>query len=116
MRRIGYLSGSSREAGRQFTEPLIEGLQSFGWIEGRNLVIEWRFADGNAEVLSDLAANLVRAPVEVIVTQTAAAWAAQLQTSRIPIVGVNMATPVESRVIASLARPGGNTRNRQSDE
>ena len=92
VRRIGYLSASTREDSRFTTDLLVDGLRALGWIEGQNLVIEWRFADGRADLLPELAENLVQKQVEIIVTQATASYAAHKQTSSIPIVGVNMAT------------------------
>lgn len=84
-------------------------MRSLGYEEGRNLAIEWRFADGQYERLSALAADLVNRKVDVIVTgSTPATKAAQQATSTIAIVMATVGDPVRSGLVASLARPGGN--------
>ena len=84
-------------------------MRELGYVEGKNLVIEWRFADGKIERLPDLAAELVRLKVDVIVTAgTPATSAAQKATTTVPIVIANQGDPVGSGFVASLARPGGN--------
>ena len=89
--------------------PFRQGMRELGYVEGRNLAIEWRSAEGKAERLPALAAELVRLKVDVIVTAgTPVTSAAQKATPTIPIVMVNLADPVGSGFIASLARPGGN--------
>lgn len=88
---------------------LRQGLSEFGWIEGRNLAFELRFAEGNLDRLPQLADDLVRANVDVIVTGSSrGALAAKNATSTIPIVMVVIGDPVQGGLIASLARPGGN--------
>ena len=108
VRRIGILrSGApdSPEAVRQIADVL----RKFGWVEGQNLVVERRFADGRPERLRSLADELVRLKVELIVTTgTAATLAAKSATSTIPIVFWSAGDPVGSGLVASLARPGGN--------
>jgi len=105
--RIGFLSlGSGPGSG---TEAFRQGLRELGFVEGRDLIIEYRWAAGKKERLPELAAELVRLKVEVIVTVvTPAAEAAKLATSTIPIVMAAVADPVGSGLVASLARPGGN--------
>ncbi|MBM2844685.1 MAG: transporter substrate-binding protein, partial [Anaerolineales bacterium] len=85
-----------------------EGLRQLGYVEGQNLVIERRFSEGRTERLPDLAADLVRLKVDVIVAAVYAADAAKGATSTIPIVMTNNSDPVGSGLVASLARPGGN--------
>jgi ABC-type uncharacterized transport system substrate-binding protein len=88
---------------------LREALRDRGWIEGRNLVVEERFADGHGERLADLAADLARLPVDVIVTQgSPATRAAKQATITIPIVMWNTTDPVGQGFVSTLARPGGN--------
>jgi putative ABC transport system substrate-binding protein len=108
--RIGFLSGSA------LTPELARGLDAFrhalrehGWVEGHNLVIESRFAEGHFERLPTLAAELVGLHVAVIVTEgSEGVQAAQHATQTIPIVMRSVAEPVQRGFIASLARPGGN--------
>jgi putative ABC transport system substrate-binding protein len=84
-------------------------LRELGWIEGRNLIVERRNADGRAELLQPLAEELVRLNVEIIVTSgTDAAFAAKNATTIIPIVLLAAGDPVRAGLVASLARPGGN--------
>ena len=109
--RIGYLDLGSRQssvdAGRY--DALLSGMRELGYVEGKNLVFEARFADGNAERLDSLAAELVRLKVDVILTVgTPASHAAQRTTATIPIVVVFSSDPVREGLAASLARPGGN--------
>jgi putative ABC transport system substrate-binding protein len=84
-------------------------LKDLGWVDGQNIVIEWRFAGGRAERLPDLAAQLVRLGVELIVVpSTPTALAAKNATTTIPLVTVGGNDPVSLGLVASLARPGGN--------
>lgn len=88
---------------------LREGLRELGYIEGHNIRIEYRWAQGNFERLTDLAAELVRLKVDVIVTfVTQASLAAKKATATIPIVMVGVANPVGTGLVASLAQAGGN--------
>jgi putative ABC transport system substrate-binding protein len=88
---------------------LTQGLRDLGYVEDRNILIERRYAEGRAERLPDLAAELVRLKVDVIVAMgTAGTQAARNATKTIPIVGVSMADPVGLGSVASLDRPGGN--------
>ena len=89
--------------------PFRQGMRELGYVEGRNLVIEWRSAEGKAERLPDLAAQLVQLKVDVIVTAgTAATSAAQKATSTLPIVMATTVDPVGSGFVKSLVRPGTN--------
>ncbi len=93
-----------------------EGLRNLGYVEGRNLVFERRYAGGNMERLPELAAELVRLRVDVIVTGTNIHVAAvRGATTAIPIVMVFAADPVKSGFVASLARPGGNITGLSAD-
>jgi putative ABC transport system substrate-binding protein len=109
--RIGYLDFGSRQsvvdAGRYAA--LTQGLRDLGYVEGNNLVLEARYADGNANRLDGFAAELVRQKVGLILTYgSAASRAAQRATATIPIVVIVTADPVGDGFAASLARPGGN--------
>jgi putative ABC transport system substrate-binding protein len=107
--RIGRLSPLSAAAEEPMLEGLRRGLREHGWIEGRNFTFEIRTADARVDRLSGLAADLVRVPVDVIVTgSSAGALAAKNATSTIPIVMVTTGDPVAHGLVSSLARPGGN--------
>jgi putative ABC transport system substrate-binding protein len=109
MRRIGWLSPASAAEGLSNLEALRAGLLELGYVEGKNIAIEARWADGRSEHLSHLAAELVRLPVDVICTAgTPASGAAKKATSRIPIVFANVAFPDQTGLVASYPRPGGN--------
>ena len=106
--RIGYLTSAldrvnpNRYAFRQ-------GLRDLGWIEGQNIVIEYRYAEGKNERLADLAADLVRLKVDIIVTTGGTATNAAKQATRlIPIVFTQVGAPDKQGFVASLSRPGGN--------
>jgi ABC-type uncharacterized transport system substrate-binding protein len=103
--RVGFLGTTPTPP----LEGLIDGLRQLGWVEAQNLIIERRFSEGKQERLGDLAAELVRLNVDVIVTSgTPASLAAQRATSTVPIVVAVVIDPVGSGLVASLARPGGN--------
>jgi putative ABC transport system substrate-binding protein len=110
--RIGLLSHGRSEgsdASRATLEALVTGLRELGYTEGQNIAIEREFGEANADRLRELAAELVKRRVNLIVALgTAAARPAKQATSVIPIVGIAMADPVEDELVASLARPGGN--------
>src|SRR6266550_2715734 len=107
--RIGYLSSDSPSTIAVRIEAFRQGLRELGHVEGKNIVIEWRFAEGKADRLAGLAAELVRLKVEVIVTSgPAATRAAKEATVSIPIVTAQDPDPVGNGLVASLARPGGN--------
>jgi putative ABC transport system substrate-binding protein len=107
--RIGWLGGPTRESAEPFVQAFQRGLKDLGWVEGQNIVIEWRFAGGRAERLPDLAAEMVRLQADVIVApSTPTALAAKNATKAIPIVTVAVGDPVGLGLVASLARPGGN--------
>jgi putative ABC transport system substrate-binding protein len=92
-----------------FWEPLRQGLRDLGYVEGQNLVLESRSTDGRDERLPALAAELVQLPVDVIVTQgTPATMAARDATTTIPIIMIGAGDPISNKLVASLARPGGN--------
>jgi putative ABC transport system substrate-binding protein len=105
--RIGYLSGGSLSPVR--TEPFRQGLRDLGYVEGKNILIEWRSADGKRDRTLALAAELVRLKVDVIVTTGSGdTRAVKEATSSIPIIITQANDPVGSGFVASLARPGGN--------
>jgi putative ABC transport system substrate-binding protein len=107
--RIGFLTAVSQTGISHLAEAFLQGLRDLGYVEGQNISIEYRWADGNFERLPALAAELVRLKVDVIVaTVTQASLAAKDATATIPIVMVAVGSPVEARLVASLARPGAN--------
>jgi putative tryptophan/tyrosine transport system substrate-binding protein len=106
---IGLLGTGSAAAQSQWTAAFVQRMRELGWIEGRNLAIEYRWAEGHTERLKDLADELVRLKVDVIITHnTPGPLAAKQATSTIPIVFATAGDPVGSGIVASLARPGGN--------
>jgi putative ABC transport system substrate-binding protein len=107
--RIGYLTVTSLSAIPARTEAFRQGLHELGYIEGKNIIIEWRSAEGKLDRLPALAAELVRLKVDIIVTTGGVVTrAAKEATSTIPIVMAQDPDPVGSGFVASLARPGGN--------
>jgi len=107
--RIGYLSGSSLTALAARIEAFKQGLRELGYVEGKNIVIEWRSAEGKFDRLPELAAELVRLKVDVIVSPGPQVTRPLKEaTSTIPIVMAQDTDPVGSGFVASLARPGGN--------
>jgi ABC-type uncharacterized transport system substrate-binding protein len=107
VRRIGYLQGDVSGLSSAFYDILREGLRDLGYVEGRNLVIEYRSGEDRAR-LAELAAELVRLKVEVIVTPGAAASPARRATETVPIVFSYSGDPIAAGHVKSLARPGGN--------
>ena len=111
IRRIGFLAARSRPtpSNPDYYDAFVQGMRELGYVEGKNLVIEWRYADGKYERLPDLADVLVQMKLEVIVTHsTPGTQALQKATKSIPIVMTSINDPVGSGFAASLARPGGN--------
>ena len=107
--RIGYLTGSSPSADSTRIEAFGQGLRELRYVEGKNIVIEYRYAEGKLDRMTELAADLVRLNVEVIVTGgPLVTRAVKEATTTIPIVMTQDADPVGSGFVASLARPGGN--------
>ena len=107
--RIGYLRSTSPSDRPPLLDAFRQGLRELGWVEGRNIVIDYRYAEGRFDRLPDLAAELVRLKVDIIVASpTPAAAAAKNATQTIPIVMIAVTDPVGLGLIASLARPGGN--------
>jgi putative tryptophan/tyrosine transport system substrate-binding protein len=107
--RVGYLDPSTASGSAVLLEEFRQEMRKFGWIEGKNFTIEYRFADQKNERLPDLAADLVRLKVDLIlVVSTPPALATKNATATIPIVMTFAGDPVGSGLVASLARPGGN--------
>ena len=107
--RIGYLSSTSPSAGSARIEAFRQGLHELGYVEGKNLVIEWRYAEGKLDRLPALAAELLRLKVDIIVSASPpVTGAAKDATVTIPIVMAHDPDPVGNGFVASLARPGGN--------
>ena len=105
--RIGYLTGTVSAS--NLYEPFWQGLREYGYVEGHNIVVDYRSAEATVDQLSGLAAELVGLPVDLIAAEASPAiHAAKQATSTIPIVMVIVADPVEQGLVASLARPGGN--------
>src|SRR5437870_1035854 len=106
---IGLLGATTSAAQSQLTAAFVQRLRELGWIEGRTVAIEYRWAEGRSERFAEFAAEFVRLKVDVIlVHNTPPLVAAKQATSSIPIVFATAADPVGTGVVASLARPGGN--------
>jgi putative ABC transport system substrate-binding protein len=106
---IGFLGASTPSAQSQWTAAFVQRLRELGRVEGRNVAIEYRWAEGRNERLSEMAAELVQRKVDVIVTHSAApVIAAKQATAAIPIVFATAADPLGNGLVANLARPGGN--------
>ena len=107
--RIGFLGLASASRWASRVEALRSGLRDLGYVEGKNIVIEYRWAEGKNDRLPELAAELVRLRVDVLVTHsTPGSLAAKRATTTIPIVMVHSGDAVATGIVASLARPGGN--------
>ena len=105
---VGFLGVSTPAAQGHLVAALVQRLRELGWIEGRTIAIEYRWAEGRDERYSEIAAEFVRLRVDAILTQgTQAALAAKQATSAIPIVATVIGDPVGSGLAASLALPGG---------
>src|SRR5262249_22129409 len=105
---IGFLGTATPSAWSQFVAAFVQRLRDLGWIEGRNVAIEFRWAEGRTERYTEIATEFVRLKVDVIVTAGSAVLATKQVTSEIPIVFAVALDPVGSGMVASLARPGGN--------
>ena len=107
--RIGFLDSSTAAGGAVLVDAFRQELSKLGWIEGKNIIIEYRFAEGKPERLPELGADLIRLKVDLIVVSGAPpALAAKKATTTIPIVMTSVGDPVGAGLVASLARPGGN--------
>jgi putative ABC transport system substrate-binding protein len=107
--RIGFLDHSTASGIAVLSEAFRQELTKLGWIEGKNITIEYRFAEGKSDRLPELAADLVRLKVDLILVASAtSALAAKRATTTIPIVMTSNPDPVAAGLVASLARPGGN--------
>ena len=107
-RRIAFLGPRTPSETVRFLEAFRQGLSELGWVEGKNINIEYRFAEGKDERLRDLAAEVLRLKVEIVVGEGGAANVLHRMSKTIPIVMAESTAPVEQGLIQSLARPGGN--------
>ena len=108
LRTIGFLGGTSPSVVSQSVAAFVQRLHELGWMEGRNVAIEYRWAEGRSERFAEIAAEFVRLKVDVIVTVGSAVLDAKRATSVIPIVFAVASNPVGGGLVASLARPGRN--------
>ena len=107
--RIGYLDNSTASGIAVLLDAFRQELSKLGWIEGKNITIEYRFAEQKSERLPELAAELVRLKVDLIVTSGGPTpLVAKKATTTLPIVMINSPDPVAAGLVTSLARPGGN--------
>ena len=105
---IGFLNTRAPEQDAHLLAAFRQGLAETGYVEGRNVAIEYRWAEGHSDRLPALAADLVRRQVSVIVANSQATVAGKAETTTIPIVFMTSADPVQVGFVASLSRPGGN--------
>jgi len=111
VRRIGYLGEATADSdqARAFKRQIVEWLQQLGWQEGRNLAIEWRYAEGRLERADNLAEDLLRSNVELVMAAGAPVTLALKKASTtVPIVMLNVPEPVQTGLVDSIERPGGN--------
>ena len=105
---IGFLNGGSMEGYAPFVAAFREGLRQSGYVEGENVVIEYRWAEGQYNLLHELLADLVKRNVAVIVANTPANLEAKKTTDTIPVVFTTASDPVQLGLVTNLRRPGGN--------
>ena len=109
MHRIGFLGNSTPALEANLVGPFLGGLRELGYVEGRNIAVEYRWAEGDYKRFPKLVAELLRIPVDIIVTAgTPASQAVERASTTIPLVMVAVGDPVGTHLVASLARPGGN--------
>ena len=109
LRIIGYLGSSTALAQSQWVAAFLQRLRQLGWVEGRTIAMEYRWAEGRSDRFAEIAAEFARLKVDVIVTSgTVPTLAAKRTTSDVPIVFAVASDPVGNALVASLARPGGN--------
>jgi len=107
--RIGYLSSGSPSTNLGYLQAFLQGLRELGYVEGKNVLIEYKWAEGRFERMPELAEELVRLKVDIIIAPNSAiARAAKKATSTIPIVMANAGNPFGEGLVANLAHPGGN--------
>jgi len=106
---IGFMGSTTPSVAAQWVAPFVQRLRELGWLEGRDIAIEYRWAEGRSERYTEIAAEFVRLKVDVILTHnTPTVLAAKQATSAIPIVFATAGDPIGSGLVATLARPGGN--------
>jgi len=105
---IGFFGTTTPDTWTPWTAAFVQRLRELGWIEGRTVAIDWRWAEGRSERFAEIAAELVRLKVDVIVTSGGGVPAAKQATSVIPIVFPLAADPLGGGLVASLSHPGGN--------
>src|SRR5258708_23648400 len=108
MPTIGFLGAGSPSGWSNWTAAFLQRLQELGWVEGRTIAIEYRWAEGHSERYAEIVTEFVRLKVDVIVSVSSAALVAKRVTSTIPIVFTVAADPLGDGMGARLARPGGN--------
>ena len=109
VRRLGFLGAATSSVGAPWLSALVQRLGELGWLEGRNLQIDVRWAEGRNDRATEIAVEFARADLDLIVTwATGPALAAKRATSRVPIVFALATDPVGSGLVVSLARPAGN--------
>ena len=110
MKRVGMMMGFAKDAlGQVSAKAFQQELERLGWTEGRNIAMEYRWAEGRTERYGDIAAEFIQAKMDVIVTTATPSTVAAMQaTSTVPIVFIGVGDPVATGLVASLPRPGGN--------